>query len=124
MHSEKKEKRPAPGEYNITKTLKDAEAEKKKLASKKIHYQDRITYLDDIQYESNQRPGIGNYNPRVPQCSFRIESKLNTPNSSPNLKIGAKNMIWSSKRNYRRVLMQPHTALTPVTLLSLRTFPK
>lgn len=50
MIREKKEKKPAPGEYNVIKTLKEEEAEKKKMATKKINYPDRITYLDDIQF--------------------------------------------------------------------------
>jgi hypothetical protein len=88
MQSEKKEKKPAPGEYNVTQTLKEAEAEKKRLASKKVNYQDRITYLDDIQFESNQRPGIGNYNPRVGHISYRIASKPSTPRSNQSRNSG------------------------------------
>jgi len=32
---------------------------------KKPQPRDKISYLDEVQYESNQVPGIGNYNPRV-----------------------------------------------------------
>lgn len=46
MKHEKKEKKPAPGQYNVTKTQKQIEADKKKLAQKKIPFQDRISYLD------------------------------------------------------------------------------
>jgi hypothetical protein len=46
INKNKKEKGPAPGSYNVVKTMKEVEADKKKLASKKIHHQDRITYLD------------------------------------------------------------------------------
>lgn len=35
------------------------------MASKKINYNDKINYLDHIQYESLQSPGAGMYNPRV-----------------------------------------------------------
>lgn len=28
---------------------------------KKIPYQDRITYLDGVQYEAAQTPGVGKY---------------------------------------------------------------
>jgi hypothetical protein len=45
--------------------MKEEDEDKKKMASKKINYSDRITYLDEVQYESNLSPGIGNYNPRV-----------------------------------------------------------
>jgi hypothetical protein len=41
------------------------EAENKRLAARKIPFQDRITYLDGIQYDANLLPGVGNYNPRV-----------------------------------------------------------
>ena len=65
MKEQKRNKKPAPGAYNVVKTLKEMEAEKKKLATRKIKEQDRMTYLDGIQYEAAQRPGVGNYNPRV-----------------------------------------------------------
>ena len=35
------------------------------MAQKKIKVNDRLTYLDHIEYESLQTPGVGNYNPRV-----------------------------------------------------------
>jgi hypothetical protein len=65
MRHEKKEKRPAPGHYNTFKSLKEMDAEKKRLAVKKLHYQDKINFLDDLQFQSTQLPGAGNYNPRV-----------------------------------------------------------
>lgn len=48
MKREKKEKKPAPGHYNTFKSLKELDAEKKKLAQKKIKAVDRISYLDHI----------------------------------------------------------------------------
>jgi hypothetical protein len=39
MKREKKEKRPAPGQYNTFKGLKEMDAEKKLMAVKKLHYQ-------------------------------------------------------------------------------------
>lgn len=75
MRNEKKEKRPAPGQYNTFKSLKEMDAERKKLAVKKLHYQEKINFLDDQQFQSNQLPGAGNYNPRVCIQSSRIESK-------------------------------------------------
>lgn len=65
MQKEKKEKRPAPGHYHTFKSQKEIEVEKKLLAQKKIKVNDRLTYLDHIEYESLQTPGVGNYNPRV-----------------------------------------------------------
>lgn len=56
---------PAPGSYNVIKTLKQLEKEKKLLAQKKIKTQDKISFLDDVQFESTTVPGVGNYNPRV-----------------------------------------------------------
>jgi hypothetical protein len=50
MKREKREKKPAPGHYNIIKTDKEVEAEKKKMASKRIKPSDKINYLDHIQY--------------------------------------------------------------------------
>ncbi len=50
MRSEKKEKKPAPGQYNVMKSLKEMDAENKKLSQKKIPYQDRISYLDEVQF--------------------------------------------------------------------------
>lgn len=50
MEKEKKEKKPAPGHYSIVKSQKEIEAEKKVLASRKIKVNDRITFLDHIQY--------------------------------------------------------------------------
>lgn len=43
---EKKEGKPAPGQYNVVKTLKQEQQEAKKLASKKTNPVERISYLD------------------------------------------------------------------------------
>jgi hypothetical protein len=99
MKSEKKEKKPAPGQYNVTKTMKDMEAEKKALAAKKIHYEDRITYLDGVQHSSNLLPGVGNYNPRVRSFLFRTASRQKLRISRPNLRIGGRNTINPRRRN-------------------------
>lgn len=42
----KKEKKPAPGQYNVTKTLQELEAEAKRQTAKKLIAPDRISYLD------------------------------------------------------------------------------
>lgn len=47
---EKKQKKPAPGHYNVFKSDKEIEAEKRRLASKKIKYNDKINYLDHVQF--------------------------------------------------------------------------
>lgn len=67
IKKEKKEKKPAPGSYNVIKTLKEEEGEAKKLAAKKVNVAERISYLDEVQYEAIQTPGVGSYNPRVLQ---------------------------------------------------------
>lgn len=61
----KKEKLPAPGQYNLCKSQKEIDAELKKLASKKVEPKTKINYLDEVQYASNNVPGPGNYNPHV-----------------------------------------------------------
>lgn len=103
MKSEKKEKKPAPGQYNVTKTMKDMEAEKKALAAKKIHYEDRITYLDGVQHSSNLLPGVGNYNPRVRSFLLRTASKQRLRISRPNLKTGARSTSNRRRRNLPKV---------------------
>lgn len=35
------------------------------MAAKKIKYNDKINYLDHVQYEALSSPGAGMYNPRV-----------------------------------------------------------
>ena len=50
MKQEKKEKKPAPGSYNVIKTQKQVESDKKKMKEKKTPAQDRISYLDEVQY--------------------------------------------------------------------------
>jgi hypothetical protein len=37
------------------------------MAQKKIPFKDRISYLDEIQYEANTLPGVGTYNPHDPR---------------------------------------------------------
>ena len=64
MEKCKKEKTPAPGQYKLQKSLKELDKEKKQNSQKKHHYQDRMTYLDCVQYEASQTPGIGAYNVR------------------------------------------------------------
>jgi hypothetical protein len=61
---EKKDRTPAPGQYDAVKTLKQEEEEKKK-ASRKGYPLERISYLDEVQYEATLTPGVGSYNPRV-----------------------------------------------------------
>ena len=34
-------------------------------AQRKISYQDRMTYLDGVQYEASLTPGVGKYNTRT-----------------------------------------------------------
>ena len=99
MKEEKRNKKPAPGAYNLVKTQKEVEAEKKRLASKKIKEQDRTSYLDGIQYESSIRPGVGNYNPRVPVQSFRTESKLRDRRSRPSQNSGVRSISSRPKRS-------------------------
>lgn len=69
---EKKWKIPAPGHYNVVKSMKELEAEKKLMAVRKRNYQDKLTFLDDVQLRSTQTPGTGMYNPRVSIFQHRI----------------------------------------------------
>lgn len=64
MEQSKKEKLPAPGQYKLQKSMKELDQEKKQMSLRKRHYQDRVTYLDGVQYEASQTPGIGAYNVR------------------------------------------------------------
>ena len=50
MDKAKKEKQPGANHYKIGKSVKDMDNERKSYARKKIHHQDRITYLDGVQY--------------------------------------------------------------------------
>lgn len=61
----KRNKIPAPGAYNVVKTLKQLDKERKVMAQKKPKPCDKITYLDAVQFQSTLVPGAGNYNPRV-----------------------------------------------------------
>lgn len=54
----KKERVPAPGQYN--RELID-----KQFQNKRNITGDKITYLDEVQYEADQTPGPGAYNPHV-----------------------------------------------------------
>jgi hypothetical protein len=99
MRQEKKEKRPAPGQYHTFKSLKEMDAERKRLAVKKLHYQDKINFLDDLQFQSTQYPGAGNYNPRVESPLSRIESRLSIRRSSPSLRIGERSTKTSRRRS-------------------------
>lgn len=65
MRQCKKEKKPAPGQYKLEKSIKELDEERKQLARRKTHHSDRITYLDGIQYEAAQTPGVGKYNTRI-----------------------------------------------------------
>jgi len=60
-----KERRgPGPGAYNLFKTDKQVEDEKKKMKSRKQGGADRLNFLCEMEYLSNTIPGPGNYNPR------------------------------------------------------------
>ena len=61
----RKEKTPAPGHYKIGKDEKDIKAEKKRFSSRKISQTDRLTYLDNVQYEASITPGVGSYNTTI-----------------------------------------------------------
>ena len=120
MKSEKKQKKPAPGQYNVMKTQKEIESDKKKMAQKKIPVQDRISYLDNIQFESTQTPGVGNYNPRVCLSLLSNESRPKAVKSRQNLKTGAKSMNYKKRKSLRKVRLCELTTLSPLTILSLR----
>lgn len=89
-----------------------------------MHYQDRITYLDEIQYESNQRPGIGNYNPRVLFGLFRIGSKLNIRNWKPSQNSGERSMSCNPRKNRRRHRTPGHTIRLPAISLYFKIYLK
>jgi hypothetical protein len=52
------------------------DAERKTLASRKIKLQDRISFLDEVQVESTEVPGVGTYNIRVSMNLVRDAPKL------------------------------------------------
>ena len=64
MEQCKKEKKPSPCHYKLGKSVKEMDEEKKKNKHKKVPFQDRMTYLDAVQYEAAQTPGVGKYNSR------------------------------------------------------------
>ncbi len=43
---------------------------------KKIKHQDKISFVDNVQFESTLVPGAGNYNPRVRAKTETSESKM------------------------------------------------
>lgn len=46
----KRNKIPAPGSYNVVKTLKQLDKERKILAQKKIKVGDKMTFVDAVQF--------------------------------------------------------------------------
>ena len=107
----KKEKQPAPGQYKIVKSLKEQDKERKENARRKRTYQDRITYLDGVQYEATLTPGVGKYNTRV-----RVHIYLYSPNHQEllekiNQKTGGKNIQNKAKRSHKNTLIWVH--ITP-----------
>lgn len=98
---EKKWKIPAPGHYNVVKSMKELEAEKKLMAVRKRNYQDKLNFLDDVQLRSTQTPGTGMYNPRVSILRCRIGSKLSTRNSGRSRRTGGRSMRNRPRRNLR-----------------------
>jgi hypothetical protein len=68
--------KPGPGQYNIRKTEEQIKKEIQTMKSKKIKGGEKLNYLDEVEYSSNQVPGPGNYNPRVP--NFRPKVNNNT----------------------------------------------
>ena len=65
MKHERKYKIPAPGFYKVFKSLKEMDADKKKMSFNQPKLADRISFLDSVQVEGTTTPGAGNYNPRV-----------------------------------------------------------
>lgn len=61
------------------------------MAARKIPFQDRLTYLDGIQYEASKSPGVGNYNPRV---TFHLIQKRAKTEGTP---IKTKPEDWRKK---------------------------
>lgn len=79
IEHEKKEKRPAPGQYKLFKDDKEIKEEQKRLRHKKVNYTERRTYLDGIQYEASMTPGVGSYQTtfsRVPSILFSLNLQL------------------------------------------------
>lgn len=60
-----KNKTPGPGAYDLRKSDKQIEEEKKVLASKnKSTKSERVFFLSEVEYVANMYPGPGMYNPR------------------------------------------------------------
>jgi len=72
------------------------------MAQKKIPFQDRISYLDEIQYEANTTPGVGNYNPRVFCILYSKEQKLRLA-LRRSLKTGGRSTYFRQRKNQRKV---------------------
>lgn len=83
IEKEMKQKHPAPGQYKLFKDDKEIRAEKKKLAHQKIHYTERVTYLDGVQFDADQTPGVGSYNTTLDRVLAWIFSR-NQPLCSTN----------------------------------------
>ena len=79
------------------------------MKERKVPFQDRISYLDEVQYEANQLPGVGNYNPRVFFVLLRWGCILRAPSWRQLPKIGGRDTRRRARRNLRRVLNQPAT---------------
>jgi hypothetical protein len=67
----------------LFKDDKEIRAEKKKLAHQKIHYTERVTYLDGVQFDADQTPGVGSYNTTLDRVLAWIFSQ-NQPLCSTN----------------------------------------
>ena len=46
------------------------------MSVRRVKLPDRITYLDEVEYEAKETPGVGNYNIRVLLIRHREEHKL------------------------------------------------
>lgn len=93
------------------------------MAQKKIIFKDRISYLDEIQFESNLIPGAGSYNPRVFFDIFSNVSKLRGPRLRLRLRYGGRSMSKSKKRSLRRVRIWGRTILCLLTTICFKVCP-
>ena len=93
FRKEKKEKRPAPGSYNLFKSLKQQQQEAQNHSARKRDAGDRLTYLDSVQFDAIANPGVGKYNIRVIYALFRDDLRLRWvfQNTKQSLKTGGKN---------------------------------
>lgn len=73
---------------------------RKSNAHKKPHFQDRITYLDAVQYEATLTPGVGKYNTRTRVLLFWFS--LNQVISIQEKVTGLKNGVESIQRKIRK----------------------